>query len=180
MTTAAKIVRCQRCRKRCRNMAGWNTDHIAGLLVGYLCPGCQTPEENAEAAINEVLDPPSKPITGSSPEDFMRQLIESLARTYPTPEVMRHRANQLATARKDPDAKEMVRLMRKIADDMADGTLLDDGESDDRFAHCLQCGRDAPTTVDEFTTWGLATGADTREQVGVVCPDCRETQETTR
>jgi hypothetical protein len=24
-----------------------------GVVVGFLCPGCQTPEENAEAVINE-------------------------------------------------------------------------------------------------------------------------------
>jgi hypothetical protein len=31
----------------------WNATLRQGVVVGYLCPDCQTPEENAEAAIHE-------------------------------------------------------------------------------------------------------------------------------
>lgn len=32
----------------------WNVTLVRGIAVGITCPGCQTPEENAEAAINEA------------------------------------------------------------------------------------------------------------------------------
>ena len=97
--TAAKTVRCQRCRRRLRNAAGWNVIHIAGLEVGYLCPGCQTAEEDAEAAVNEVLVDYSTWTTlsqvANTAEDRTRVVVETLIRSYPTPEVLRHKANQL-------------------------------------------------------------------------------------
>jgi hypothetical protein len=37
-----------------RDTTGWNYTTKAGVIVGYLCPGCQSPEQNAEAEINEV------------------------------------------------------------------------------------------------------------------------------
>ncbi|MGW4490408.1 hypothetical protein [Streptomyces sp. NPDC004376] len=33
----------------------WNTVHKGGRLTGYLCPQCQTPEENAEAEVKAAL-----------------------------------------------------------------------------------------------------------------------------
>jgi hypothetical protein len=36
---------------------------------------------------------------------------------------MRHKANQLQGARKDPQASQMVKLMRLVADDMESGEL---------------------------------------------------------
>lgn len=51
---SAKVCRCERCGRRMRSSAGWNMTLEAGVIVGYLCPGCQTPEENAEAEINEA------------------------------------------------------------------------------------------------------------------------------
>lgn len=49
-----KLIRCDRCRKRCRNPREWNVTLRAGWIVGITCPGCQTPMENAEAAVNEA------------------------------------------------------------------------------------------------------------------------------
>ncbi|MBF4613772.1 hypothetical protein [Curtobacterium sp. VKM Ac-1376] len=51
------LVRCDRCRRRNRNPNadnGWNATVKRGVVVGYLCPSCQTPEENAEAEINKA------------------------------------------------------------------------------------------------------------------------------
>ena len=48
---------CNRCRKRLRNLnnsSGWNVVFDQGRPVGFLCPSCQTPEENAESVINEA------------------------------------------------------------------------------------------------------------------------------
>jgi hypothetical protein len=47
-------IRCNRCERRMRNPADWNVVVSRGVITGYLCPGCQTPEENAEAVINEA------------------------------------------------------------------------------------------------------------------------------
>ncbi len=52
-----RAIRCARCRRRYRNPHendGWNATVKRGVVIGYLCPDCQTPEENAEAAINEA------------------------------------------------------------------------------------------------------------------------------
>jgi hypothetical protein len=52
------VIRCDRYGRRCRNPAfvtdEWNATLRQGVVVGYLCPDCQTPEENAEAAIHEA------------------------------------------------------------------------------------------------------------------------------
>jgi hypothetical protein len=45
------VIRCDRCNRRYRNQDGWNVIGRKGVIVGYLCPACQTPEENAEAEI---------------------------------------------------------------------------------------------------------------------------------
>lgn len=49
-----RVVRCSECHRRMRSMAGWNSVFKAGVVVGNLCPDCQTPEQNAEAEINEA------------------------------------------------------------------------------------------------------------------------------
>jgi hypothetical protein len=51
---AEHTIRCTRCRKVCRELYGWNSTVEAGVVVGFLCPTCQTPEENAEAEIHEA------------------------------------------------------------------------------------------------------------------------------
>jgi hypothetical protein len=48
---AMPLIRCDRCRRRCRRLEGWNVVGDKGVIVGHLCPDCQTPEENAEAEI---------------------------------------------------------------------------------------------------------------------------------
>lgn len=48
---------CDRCGRRARSLAAmseWNVVVEHGLITGLLCDRCQTPEENAEAAIHEA------------------------------------------------------------------------------------------------------------------------------
>lgn len=60
-----KTIKCDRCKRRYRNQPDWNATFKAGVIVGYLCPDCQTPEENAEAFINEsTIDYYRHPLTG--------------------------------------------------------------------------------------------------------------------
>lgn len=120
---STKVVRCDRCRRRCRNAAGWNEDLIAGLVVGYLCPGCQTPQEDLEAELNLITVGPSLHVKPSPTMSFVELLVCGLIETYPTPEVMRHKAGLLEAARQDAQASDMVRLMRSVADDMETGDL---------------------------------------------------------
>ena len=47
-----KTMKCERCSRRYRGAGDWNMNVRSGVVVGLLCPGCQTPEENAEAEIN--------------------------------------------------------------------------------------------------------------------------------
>ena len=46
------VIRCGRCNRRYRGQDDWNVIGDKGLIVGYLCPDCQTPDENAEAEFN--------------------------------------------------------------------------------------------------------------------------------
>lgn len=50
----AVIIRCSACNRRLRSPDGWNCTIKSGVIVGYICPTCQTPEQNAEAEINEA------------------------------------------------------------------------------------------------------------------------------
>jgi hypothetical protein len=43
---SAKIIRCERCQKRHRGQPNWNEDYVAGVVVGHICPDCQSAEEN--------------------------------------------------------------------------------------------------------------------------------------
>lgn len=47
-------IQCSRCERisRATKAKAWNVTMSRGVPVGYLCPDCQTPEENAEAEIN--------------------------------------------------------------------------------------------------------------------------------
>jgi hypothetical protein len=58
----ARVVMCKRCTATTfldKPKAGWNMVYDKGYLTGYLCPGCQSPEENAEAEINEATVKPT-------------------------------------------------------------------------------------------------------------------------
>lgn len=44
--------RCARCDRRYKGRGDWNATVVAGVVVGLLCPSCQTVEENAEAESN--------------------------------------------------------------------------------------------------------------------------------
>lgn len=49
---------CMRCARRYRAFTKeaerWNVDYRSGFIMGLLCPGCQTVEENLEAEINLI------------------------------------------------------------------------------------------------------------------------------
>jgi hypothetical protein len=46
------VIRCDRCNRRYRKQDDWNVIGDKGAIVGYLCPDCQTPDENAQAEFN--------------------------------------------------------------------------------------------------------------------------------
>lgn len=50
----SKTTKCARCGRRYRGQGDWNAVFRSGVYTGALCPACQTPEENAEAVINEA------------------------------------------------------------------------------------------------------------------------------
>jgi hypothetical protein len=76
------------------------------------------------AEVNLTLAPPSERKTLKMDSiDARVQFIHALIDAYPTPEIMRDKADRLATARNDPQASEVVRVMREIADDMESGEL---------------------------------------------------------
>ena len=55
--TKPKLRRCNRCGRRARSMAAveeWNVTVSLGVITEVICPACQTPLENLEAAINEA------------------------------------------------------------------------------------------------------------------------------
>lgn len=61
MTARVKRInplKCERCprvfREALPDAKQWNATMKRGILVGSLCPNCQTPEENAEAEINQA------------------------------------------------------------------------------------------------------------------------------
>ena len=126
---SAKVIRCYRCRKRCRNIAGWNTEHIAGMLIGYLCPDCQTTGEDLEAELNMITGHTQsfkyKQYLDNTP-DCAKSVVVGLINTYPTPQIMRDKANQLDAARKDDNAQVIVRTMRRVAEAMESGELYED------------------------------------------------------
>jgi hypothetical protein len=123
---SAKVFRCDRCWKRCRNAEGWNAVFIAGLIVGNICPNCQTPQEDLEAELDLMLcQTPAREVRTTDPGG-LETVIGALVRCYPTPEIMRDKATQLEAARRDQMASGMARLMRRIADDMESGELWED------------------------------------------------------
>jgi len=126
-------MRCTRCGKRCRNnIENWNVDYIASMLVGIYCPNCQSTEDDLEAQVNQVLNPPSSwkhvmpPRTRDSGEainEYVATLIDGLIKTYRTPETLRHKASMLEAARNDERAAQMVWLMHSVADDLESGAI---------------------------------------------------------
>ena len=45
---------CMRCRRKYRGRGEWNMVFAEGFVTGVVCPSCQSPEESAEAVINEA------------------------------------------------------------------------------------------------------------------------------
>jgi len=127
ITRQPKIKRCSRCNKRMRDPQGWNVEMIAGIEAGYLCPGCQTPQQDLEAELNLTLgrSTVNKEITVNSLGDLttevLAKIIDSLIRTYPTPEMMRNKADRLAQTR--GNRFWVVGIMRMTADGMQSGAF---------------------------------------------------------
>jgi hypothetical protein len=123
VATHLPIVRCMRCRRRMRNNASnWNDVWIAGYVVGHLCPGCQSPDENFDAELDQIV---RRAGMTEPPPTSTQEYIAALLRAYSTPEVMRSKADILSAARPDCRAGP-VKLMRLIADDMESGALWED------------------------------------------------------
>ncbi len=53
MKPSIECIRCRRELGTIESAEGWNVIVGQGRPVGYACPGCQTPEESAEAVIHE-------------------------------------------------------------------------------------------------------------------------------
>ena len=62
-------------------------------------------------------------LTDPFTDDGLMRIVAGLVKSYPTPEIMRHKANQLVAARKDASGLGYARLMRAVADDMESGEL---------------------------------------------------------
>ena len=102
---------------------------IAGIEAGYLCPGCQSADEDLDAELNLTLGRSTgNGIVVNGPEDLtddvLTEIVNALVRAYPAPEIMRHKANLLAQAR--GDRLWMVGLMRNVADGMESGDLFEE------------------------------------------------------
>jgi len=108
-------------------MAGWNTETIAGLVISYLCPDCQKPQEALEAELNLITAGPMKDMyVGGDDLGSVANYAEILLRSYQySPEVMRDKAGQLEAARRDPYARGVVRLLRRLADAVESGELYE-------------------------------------------------------
>ncbi|WP_414120838.1 hypothetical protein [Corynebacterium nuruki] len=48
----SNVIKCDTCHRRYRGHGEWNATVNAGIVTGYTCPDCQTPEQNAEAVVN--------------------------------------------------------------------------------------------------------------------------------
>ena len=116
--------RCKRCLKPkpshpwlCEN---WNVTFIASYATGWVCPDCQTVEEDLEAQVRLEVDPPMQimPITDTA---SIAMFAEALLDRYPEPGIMYAKADELEDAR--PDCAEPARLMRALADAMESGEL---------------------------------------------------------
>lgn len=53
-----KPTHCKRCGRPFvssdKDSGLWNVDMVAGAVRGYICPGCQTADESAEAEVNQI------------------------------------------------------------------------------------------------------------------------------
>jgi hypothetical protein len=144
----SRLNRCTRCRKRQRSTEGWNVEMIGGMIAWYLCAECQSPQEDLEAELKWIQQQEAQkggPLAlhvdarwlercGVSLDDGhtvmkmakLNSFTHALVNSYPTPEIMRHKADELAAARKDKQARERVQFMRYVADGMEGGDLWEE------------------------------------------------------
>ena len=94
------ITRCSRCGKRWRGQDGWNVELVAGIEVDALCPDCQTTGEDLDAELNLMPGQSTvdEKLVVAGPEDLtdevFAKIVDKLVATYPTPEIMRQKANR--------------------------------------------------------------------------------------
>lgn len=52
-----RVLRCKLCRNTVREAQsdGWNVEVRKGRVLWFLCPSCQTPEQDLEAQVNEAM-----------------------------------------------------------------------------------------------------------------------------
>jgi hypothetical protein len=108
---------CKRCRKPVPGNVDdtdWNITWVASYATGYLCPDCQTDEEDLEAQIDEVIGD-NKQVQQVGVNIHLETYANQLLAAYRTPDVMRAKADELAAARPDLITGP-VRLMRHLAD----------------------------------------------------------------
>ncbi|MBU3751064.1 MAG: hypothetical protein FGM52_11555 [Mycobacterium sp.] len=153
---------------RWRGTGNWNVEYIAGLEIGVLCPDCQTPEESLGAEVNLVLSPPSQwQNLNMNSDGAIEKFIEALLSSYPTPDVLRTKARVLARARKDPQASEMVRFMRHVAD-----IVQEQPQSPEDCALDIQEGLNASGWPEELSE--MLPILDRGGCVAMHCPACSE------
>jgi hypothetical protein len=124
-----------------------------GLEIGIYCPDCQTVEVDLAAELDLVVTPsPERRTLDQSDEDDTHRYIGALVAKYSIPEIMRHNADLFSAAQ--PGAAELVRMMRRIADD--------------RSTQFMTCESPAPTTVEQFTQVALGQRSDTQEKAATL------------
>jgi len=115
---AGKVSKCLGCGKRYRKQTDWTPETIAGLEIGMRCPDCGS-GGSLNANLGRLFGlADAATIDATDPDAPAEVLIHDLLRSYPTPREMREKADQLAKARKDLQARNTVSLMRQLADDL--------------------------------------------------------------
>jgi hypothetical protein len=76
---------CERCDRRAGDDENWDIEHIAGFLVGFVCPECRTPRDEFEDTILETMDLWDE---NESPLQAVQRMGAALTQLYPTAELM--------------------------------------------------------------------------------------------
>ena len=131
---AHDLIKCDRCGKV--EFAGtaekWNAVFGKGIITGFLCPDCQTDEEDLEAQVNEAVIDYSKTVTVSTiPEllDLFRPLWGEALRIIANGEAERGNAlldEYIARFRKGFNYMNRHNLHAQLADDEEARALLCD------------------------------------------------------
>jgi hypothetical protein len=134
-----------------------------GLEVGIYCPDCQTVEEGLAAELDLVVIPSPRHPSGGRSTSRMKMTrtgaLGALIAKYSTPEIMRHNADLLSAAQ--PGAAELVRMMRRIADDRSTQFMTCEKPGTHHGGTVHQVGRSAYQT--RIQSMSMAAGKLPRE-----------------